>query len=36
MADPEGHVWSFTQQLREMSVEDLEAAMRGLKVQIGR
>jgi uncharacterized glyoxalase superfamily protein PhnB len=32
--DPEGHVWCFSQQVREVSVETMEAAT-GLKISTG-
>ena len=32
VVDPQGHIWGFTQKLREVSVEELEAAMPGMKV----
>ena len=31
-ADPEGHVWTFSQKLREMTVAELEAGVPGMKV----
>jgi uncharacterized glyoxalase superfamily protein PhnB len=33
LADPEGHVWSFSQVLRRMTYEDMEAASGGAKVR---
>jgi uncharacterized glyoxalase superfamily protein PhnB len=30
--DPEGHIWSFSQPLREVTVEEMEAAVPGMKV----
>jgi len=30
--DPEGHIWSFSQHLREVTVEEMEAAVPGMKV----
>ena len=30
--DPEGHIWSFSQKLREVSPGELEAAVPGMKV----
>jgi uncharacterized glyoxalase superfamily protein PhnB len=32
VADPEGHIWTFSQKLREVSVSELEAAVPGMKV----
>ena len=33
LADPEGHVWSFAQNMKKMSHEEMEAAARGAKVR---
>ena len=30
--DPQGHVWSFSQKLREVTVKEMEAAIPGMKV----
>jgi len=30
--DPQGHAWSFSQRLREVSVDEMEAAVPGMKV----
>jgi uncharacterized glyoxalase superfamily protein PhnB len=30
--DPEGHAWSISQKLREVTVEEMEAAISGMKV----
>ena len=30
--DPEGHVWAFSQKLREVTIEEMEAAIPGMKV----
>ena len=30
--DPEGHVWAISQKLREVTVEEMEAALPGMKV----
>jgi uncharacterized glyoxalase superfamily protein PhnB len=30
--DPQGHIWSFSQHLREVTVKELEAALPGIKV----
>ncbi len=32
IVDPEGHIWSFSQKLREMTAAELEAALPGMKV----
>jgi uncharacterized glyoxalase superfamily protein PhnB len=32
VVDPQGHIWAFTQKLREVSFEELEAAIPGMKV----
>ena len=32
VVDPQGHIWAFTQKLREVTVEELEAAIPGMKV----
>ena len=32
VTDPEGHVWSISQKLREITVEEMEAAIPGMKV----
>ena len=35
LADPEGHVWSFSQVLRKMTLAEMEAASGGAKVRAG-
>ena len=30
--DPQGHTWSFSQRLREVTAEEMEAAVPGMKV----
>ena len=30
--DPEGHVWAISQKLREVTVEEMEAAIPGMKI----
>ena len=32
IVDPEGHIWSFSQKLREVTAAELEAAVPGMKV----
>ena len=30
--DPQGHIWSFSQRLREVTIEEMEAAVPGMKI----
>ena len=32
VSDPQGHVWSFSQKLREVTAEELEASVPGMRV----
>jgi uncharacterized glyoxalase superfamily protein PhnB len=32
VVDPQGHIWAFSQKLREVPIEELEAAIPGMKV----
>jgi uncharacterized glyoxalase superfamily protein PhnB len=34
--DPEGHTWTFSQKLREVTVKEMEAAVPGMKVRTAR